>query len=286
MFDDWSQQEVEIIVQDYLTMLAFERLDQKYNKAQRNRELQKFLPARNRSAIEFKHQNISAAMIELGYPYVEGYKPLGHRQTIIYEIIETQIAKKPDLLTVIANSVEKKAEKPSQLTDVLKILVEAPRLPKKRDAIYEQEEAPHPRPRRNYLEIEAHNQSLGRAGEELAIEFEQQRLWREGRKDLAGKIDHVANSKGDSCGFDILSFETDSRERLIEVKTTQFGALTPFFASSNEVAVSERRSDEYYVYRLFDFSKVPRLFLLNGSMRSTCSLEAVQFRAMPGTIDA
>ena len=69
---------------------------------------------------------------------------------------------------------------------------------------------------------------------------------------------------------------------MVEVKTTRFGALTPFFVSKNEVEVSDERSGEYHVYRLFDFSKNPRLFLLNGSMRSTCSLEAVQFRAIPG----
>ncbi|MBL9216962.1 MAG: DUF3883 domain-containing protein [Opitutaceae bacterium] len=80
----------------------------------------------------------------------------------------------------------------------------------------------------------------------------------------------------------MLSFETDGRERLVEVKPTRFGAMNPFFASNNEVAVSERQSAEYYVYRLFDFSKSPRLFLLNGSMRSTCRLQAVQFRATPG----
>jgi hypothetical protein len=30
--------------------------------------------------------------------------------------------------------------------------------------------------RRNYLEVEARNRSLGRAGEELVLEFEHQRL--------------------------------------------------------------------------------------------------------------
>lgn len=61
--------------------------------------------------------------------------------------------------------------------------------------------------------------------------------------------------------------------------------MTPFFASNNEVEVSDTRSAEYHVYRLFDFSKNPRLFMLSGSMRSTCALEAVQFRAIPGAIE-
>lgn len=71
MAEDWSQQEVEIIVEDYLGMLGLELRRQDYNKAERNRALQKLLPARSRGSIEFKHANISAVMIEMGYPYVD-----------------------------------------------------------------------------------------------------------------------------------------------------------------------------------------------------------------------
>ena len=140
--------------------------------------------------------------------------------------------------------------------------------------------------RRNYLELEARNRSLGKAGEELALEFEHERLWRAGQKKLAERIEHVSSSKGDGLGFDILSFEIDGRERLVEVKTTRFGAMTPFFASKNEVEMSDERSAEYHVYRLFDFDKSTRLFTLGGSMRSTCDLEPAQFRAVPADSNA
>ena len=285
MSEDWSQQEVEIIVEDYLAMLVFEVVrGQDYNKAGRNRELQKLLPARSRGAIEFKHQNISEVMIEMGYPYVEGYKPRSNFQGLLQEVVERRVYAMPELTATVAKLVEQPAQKPARIDDILAIQVDPPAPAKKKEALYERGPVPRVAPKRNYLEQEARNQSLGRAGEELVLEFEQQRLWRAGRKALAGRIDHVS-TKGDGHGFDILSFETDGRERLVEVKTTRFGAMNPFFASNNEVAVSEKRSAEYYVYRLFDFSKRPRLFLLNGSMRSTCSLEAVQFRAMPGAIE-
>ena len=116
------------------------------------------------------------------------------------------------------------------------------------------------------------------------LEFEHKRLLKAGQKTLAERIEHVS-ANADGHGFDILSFETDGRERLVEVKTTRFGQMTPFFASNNEVEVSDERRSEYHVYRLFDFSKSPRLFMLGGSIRSTCSLEAVQFRATPGAIE-
>lgn len=282
MPDDWSHQEVEIIVADYLEMLAMELRGEDYNKAARNRELQKLLPARSRGSIEFKHANISAVMIEMGYPYVDGYKPRGNFQrSLLPELVERYVHSRPELAKTVATLVEQPVLKPTGISDILSILVDPPAPPRKKEAAFEGPPAPGLAPKRNFLEREARNQSLGRAGEELVLEFERERLCRAGQKSLAGRIEHVSAS-GDGHGFDILSFETDGRERLVEVKTTRFGALNPFFASSNEVVVSERRSDQYFVYRLYAFSKSPRLFLLNGALRSTCILEATQFRARPG----
>lgn len=265
-------------------MLALELRGQDYNKAERNRELQKLLPARSRGSIEFKHANISAVMIEMGYPYVDGYKPRSNFQGLLQAVVERRLQAKPELATTVADLIEKPVAKPAHIGDVLAILVDPPAQAKKKDTLYERPAVRRPVPRRNYLEQEARNQSLGLAGEELALEFEYQRLWRAGLKTFAERIEHVSK-KDDGHGFDILSFEADGRERLVEVKTTRFGALTPFFASRNEVEVSDERSDAYHVYRVFDFSKNPRLFMLEGSMRSTCSLEAVQFRAFPGVMD-
>lgn len=284
MADDWSQQEVEIVVEDYLGMLALELRGQNYNKAERNRELQKLLPARSRGSIEFKHANISAVMLEMGYPYVDGYKPRSNFQGLLQEVVERRVYARPDLATTVARLIEQPVTKLTGIDDILSILVDPPAPERRKEAVYETRSGPRVMPKRNYLEQEAHNQSLGRAGEELVLEFEHKRLWKAGQKTLAGRIDHVA-AKADGHGFDILSYETDGRERLVEVKTTRFGALTPFFASKCEVEVSDERSAEYHIYRLFDFSKSPRLFMLNGSMRSTCTLEAVHFRAAPGAVE-
>ena len=119
------------------------------------------------------------------------------------------------------------------------------------------------------------------AGEKLVLEFEHKRLWQAGKKDLANRIEHVADTTGDHLGYDISSFETDGRNRLIEVKTTKFGELTPFFASKNEVEVSEARENEYQLYRLFSFTRQPKLFVLPGSLRASCLLEPIQYSASP-----
>jgi hypothetical protein len=129
--------------------------------------------------------------------------------------------------------------------------------------------------------MEARNQSLGLAGEHLVLKFEHERLWHAGARHLADRIEHVSHSKGDYLGYDILSFEPNGKERLIEVKTTRFGIQNPFFASRNEVKISESHPDQYQLYRLFSFSKKPKLYTLAGSLRKTCELDPIQFSAIP-----
>lgn len=80
---------------------------------------------------------------------------------------------------------------------------------------------------------------LPRAGEEFAERYEVARLAAAGHEQLAAKVERVSRTRGDAVGFDILSFETDGRERLVEVKTTRYGKYTPFFLSRNEVRTSD-----------------------------------------------
>ena len=75
----------------------------------------------------------------------------------------------------------------------------------------------------------------------------------------------------------ISSFETDGRERLIEVKTTAFGAMTPS-TRAGEVTVSDERAHLFSLYRVFKFRELPRLFVLTGSLRASTILDPTQFR--------
>lgn len=68
-------------------------------------------------------------------------------------------------------------------------------------------------------------------------------------------------------------------ERLIEVKTTRGGVSSPFFATRNEVEVSDAERTRYHLYRVFAFGRAPQLFTLRGSLRATCLLEPMQYRA-------
>ena len=114
------------------------------------------------------------------------------------------------------------------------------------------------------------------------MEFESVRLHTAGYGRLADRIEHVAKSEGDGLGYDIVSFETSGMERFIEVKTTNYGKYTPFFATPREVAVSLQESDQYHLYRVFAFSKSPALYCLSGSLPETCSLTPALFKASSG----
>lgn len=280
MPDNWSREEVEAAVSDYFAMLAKELRGEPYNKAEHNRTLQQMLDNRTRGSIERKHQNISAVLIEAGYPYIEGYKPLGNYQQLLRTVVEERLADAADLNETVADAVEQPAQVIPDLGDLLAIQV-APPTREEGARVREEPTIAREPVRRNYLEIEARNHSLGRAGEELALRFERERLLRVGASRLASQVQHVSQTKGDYLGYDILSFEPDGRERLIEVKTTRFGVWTPFFASRNEVNVSDDRYEQFQLYRVFAFSSQPKMFALSGSLRKSCRLDPFTYSAIP-----
>ena len=75
----WTNAENDLIVADYFAMLAADFAGQSYNKAAHNRDLRTRID-RNRSSIEFKHQNISAVLRALGEDWIPGYKPAQNYQ--------------------------------------------------------------------------------------------------------------------------------------------------------------------------------------------------------------
>lgn len=261
-------------------MLDAELRGEPYNKAEHNRRLQVLLSDRSGQAIEFKHANISAVLLELGLPYIPGYKPRGNYQQLLKLEIEQRLLLDAWIESTVATAVDEPAVEVPALMALESVIVPIP--PRtRRDRVYERpRDEPPGRSRINYLEREARNASLGRAGERFVLEIEHRRLWEAGSRTLAERIEHMSESRGDGLGYDILSFEPDGRERLIEVKTTRFGAHTPFFVSSNEVAVSTHNAEAYALYRVFSFREAPKLFIVPGPLRETFDLEPVQFKAV------
>jgi hypothetical protein len=278
--DAWSTAEVDAIVADYFSMLTMELRGEAYNKTAHRTALGNVVGDRTSGSIERKHQNISAALIGLGYPYISGYKPLSNYQHLLFDVVAERVESDCELRVVVASAVDEPAFPLPESGDILARL-EAP--PEPRDRSYLARESGFtpavPHPGINYLEREAQNASLGLAGEEFIVWFERARLTSAGADRLAQKVEHVSIIKGDGLGFDIHSFEEDGTDRLIEVKTTAYGKQTPFFVSRNEVAVSGIRDDSYHLYRVFEYRRNAKLFTVHGALERVCELEAVQFQA-------
>jgi hypothetical protein len=235
---DWTREEVEATVADYFDMLDAQETGREYNKTEHRRNLGKLLNKRSEGAIERKHQNISAILIELGLGYIGGYKPLCNYQQLLFETVEDSLRNNRQLIATIAKAVQRPAEVPT-VDDILRALVEPP-LPQPRSNAYPTFvfDRPIKEPQVNCLALEAANRSLGKAGEQFALRFEVARLVAARRERLAAQVEHVTITRGDGLGYDVLSYETTGQERLIEVKTTAYGPQTPFFVTRNELSVS------------------------------------------------
>jgi len=260
-------------------MLCSERAGESFNKTEHRNALRPLLNGRSNGSIERKHMNISACMIELGFPYIDGYKPYSNYQHRLKEVVEETVLRVPDLQLVIEQEQAKEDVLIPSVDDFLRVLTNPP---KPRAGLKISRVASPQKPWKvslpNYLEREARNQKIGRSGEKFIMNFEQARLIHDGRGDLAHKIEHVAKSD-DSAGYDILSYEATGPERFIEVKTTRYGEYTPFFISSNEIQFSEGHTDQYHLYRVFHFERDTKLFMLQGNVREHCDLQAINFRA-------
>jgi hypothetical protein len=180
---DWSEQEIDLIVADYFDMLAMDLRGEPYIKAQRIAELQR-LTGRSRGSIEFKHQNISAVLLELNEPWINGYKPMANYQNAFIagveryldrragpivqeEALSAGLSEEPSIFVGPAPPIDPRAREATPALD---------RLVRKFD----------PAAR------DARNRALGRRGEERVLHSEHARLRAAGRDDLARNVRWVA----------------------------------------------------------------------------------------------
>ncbi len=280
--EDWSTQEVRATVLDYMAMLRFELASQSYNKSAHRRSLLAKLSGRSEGAVELKHQNISAVLRDLGYFWIPGYKPRSNYQHQLADEVEAWVATNPEIDRHALAAAEAPAAVPEHF-DFNGFEVSAPTSaedwePSVREPQATYGERPRVALRRDYAAREAHNSSLGRAGEELVLNFEKYRLSKAGHENLAAKVEHVAKTQGDGLGFDILSFNEEGNERFIEVKTTTFARETPFFASASEIRFAEQNAVRFELCRLFAFRKSAKCFTLPGPIQHHCALDPFSYR--------
>lgn len=270
----WTDEENDLIVADYFAMLADDIAGRNYSKTEHRRLLLSLLDARSESAVEFKHQNISAVLKGLGEDWIPGYKPAFNFQMSLADAVDRWLTAHPTWLTRV--SLDAVAATP---VDRFQLRVAPPPTQSNEPPPDELEQMLHVARKFDVAGRDERNRALGRAGEERAVIHERAALKAAGRDDLARKVRWVSQEDGDGAGYDIASFGLDGRSRLIEVKTTNGWERTPFYISQNELAVAEERQSEWCLLRLWNFSREPKAFELFAPLGAHVSLTATAYLA-------
>jgi uncharacterized protein DUF3883 len=265
---NWQDDELDAIVADYFAMLAADFSGQPYVKSRHSAALMKSIGRTHRS-VEFKHQNISAVLDELGMPWIAGYKPKSNYQNAIFNAVDRYLSGHSEVLEPI--TIQPMPPPPKE------VFVAPPALSARHAAIPDglrrlvQKFDP--------VERDHRNRSLGRAGEAFVVDLERRQLREADRADLARKVRWTAAEDGDGAGYDVQSFHPGGSERLIEVKTTNGSARTPFFLSRNECAVAIARPEDWRIYRVHLFATGPRIFSIAPPLDHSLKLTPETWRA-------
>jgi hypothetical protein len=250
-------------------MLKDEAAGFSFNKAQHNRILRSKID-RSEGSIEFKHQNISAVLQLLGLPRIRGYLPAKNYQKAITPAIDRYLTQNPGALHPERAVSSGLCERPGLFVEIPPALLPVTPRPEYIERLVR---------KFNPVERDFRNRKLGREGEELVVQFEQERLKQRDRADLAKKIRWISEEDGDGAGYDILSFDENGKERFLEVKTTVGSDITPFYITRNELSFSSERPDAFRLCRVFDFSTRPRMFELSPPLEDFVHLSPLSFEA-------
>ncbi len=273
---DWSELEVDIIVDDYFQMLQEEIRGLAYSKTAHRNKLLNFLQNRNEGSIEFKHQNISAVLVNNGLPYISGYKPRGNYQKLLEEKVLAYLVKDAAIEKDFNAFANQQIEVKPRLIEYEKWIDTPPRS----SIIQEPADNNYKPKKKNYLELEQRNHSIGFAGEELVFEYEKWRLINAGLPKLAKEVKWISRDDGDGAGYDILSRKVTGEDIFIEVKTTTLGKDTPIFFSKTENDFSNDYKDAFHLYRVFNVKQQPKMFSRAGRFKDMCSMEPTNFKGI------
>jgi hypothetical protein len=274
MPEDWTREEVEIIVAEYFDMLAKEQSGVRYSKSETRSRILPLLKKRSNGSVEFKNRNISAVLSKMGQPYIRGYLPAyNYQKVLLEEAVSTYLQRKPeieDTFKLFASNA------PSLGVLAFESMVES--IPEKNSAFRERELVYRSPIQVNYIELEQANRTVGKAGEGIALEYERWRLIQAGKDYLADKIEWVSQTQGDGLGFDILSRNVNGTDRYIEVKATKLTKDAPFYFSALEYDFSKRNRSNFFLYRVFNMKATPKLFIASGAYDDFCNMGPTQFK--------
>lgn len=113
------------------------------------------------------------------------------------------------------------------------------------------------------FDFEGNNNQLkliGDIGEDIILKYEQEKKY-----NFKKNVRNVAKEIGDGIGYDILSYDSNGKEKYIEVKSTISDIKTPFYISLNEKNFLFN-NENTFIYRVFNLSlknKTANFFVLS-----------------------
>jgi hypothetical protein len=277
---DWTDEENDLIVADYFDMLASELAGLTYVKAHHRRALlPKLRSIRNEGSIEFKHQNISAVMLGLGQPRINGYKPASQFQLSLIDAVLRRLGKYSDWSAVVTSVKREKNPSYAPAAEAPALIFGPPPTHSNAPPPVDPEFMAAIGRKYDVAERDERNRKLGEAGERLVLENEKFNLTMSGRPELAARVRWTSREIGDGTGFDIESFDLNGETKLIEVKTTNGWERTPFHISKNELAVADENRDCWHLYRVWDMARQPKAFSIRPPLQNHVALTPTSFLA-------
>jgi hypothetical protein len=238
----WTGDEVRASVTKYFDMLEMDVQGKHFVKAAIYRELSERFKSRNVNSIERKMSNISAVLVGLGYPHLRGLSPLANYQRSLVESVLGELTRRKSLDAVLEAALLDSV--PLGPVDIVREAGAPPEIIT--DLLHGQGMA---RPfRRDYLALEAANRALGLAGELAVARREQSYLHSIGRTQLADRVEHVAQTRGDGLGYDVLSFDRKGRESGSKSRRRSMQLMCPSSSHGGSFGCrAPRRSSTTYI---------------------------------------
>ena len=125
----------------------------------------------------------------------------------------------------------------------------------------------------NFIQNGIENKRLGDLGELWVMKYEIEKLQNAKLYNLIDKIKHTSKDEGDGTGFDIQSFDIYGNKIFIEAKTTKGKQNSTFFVTRNELERSKIEKENYYLYRLYNYSEqtdTADLLIIQGDLTNIC----------------
>jgi len=190
----WTDAELDLIVTDYFAMLDADLSGRSYVKAQHNAALRELI-GRSRGSVEYKHQNISAVLLELGMIWVPGYKPAMNYQNSLVDAVDRYLSAHRAMMEGPAPIYRGEEANADVFVTPPPLVAASERTPRLRQLIRKFDP----------VERDKLNRALGRAGEEFLLDVEKTRLTKAGLHPLARNVRWISEEEGDGAGYDILS---------------------------------------------------------------------------------